>query len=198
MAEVEHGRDPCPYRIIDDMGGAFAMGAIGGSMWHAVRGAKNSPRNERFAGALTAIKSRAPVLGGNFAVWGGMFSVFDCSIAAMRRKEDPWNSIMSGALTGGCLAIRGGPRVAATSAVFGGVILAFIEGIGIVITRMTSDAYKPVRPMEPPSIPSSPPPPVSQSNSSNDGRHYGNDDSAANQDQWNGGQTSSSTAMPQY
>lgn len=32
-----------PWRIVDDMGGAFAMGALGGGAWHAVRGAKNSP-----------------------------------------------------------------------------------------------------------------------------------------------------------
>jgi import inner membrane translocase subunit TIM17 len=92
---------------LDDIGGAFAMGAIGGSIWHSVKGAKNSPKGERFIGALTAVKSRAPVLGGNFAVWGGMFSTFDCAIAAQRKKDDPWNSILSGALTGGCLAIRG-------------------------------------------------------------------------------------------
>jgi import inner membrane translocase subunit TIM17 len=103
------------------------MGAIGGGMWHAVKGAKNSPRvrtiivhaslfhpmqilqGERLLGSLTAVKARAPVLGGNFAVWGGMFSAFDCSLAAIRRKEDPWNSIISGAMTGGCLAIRGTP-----------------------------------------------------------------------------------------
>lgn len=63
------------------------------------------------------MKVRAPILGGknimkcwrqgNFAVWGGMFSTFDCMFAAVRQREDPWNSIASGALTGGCLAIRG-------------------------------------------------------------------------------------------
>jgi len=40
---IEHSREPCPFRIFDDMGGAFAMGAIGGGVWHAVKGAKNSP-----------------------------------------------------------------------------------------------------------------------------------------------------------
>lgn len=115
---------------------------------------------------MTAVKARAPVLGGNFAVWGGMFSMFDCSLAAMRKKEDPWNSIISGAMTGGCLAIRGGPKVAATSAVIGGVFLACIEGIGIVLTRMAADQYKPVRPAEPPAPPAPSPPPPSSSSSS--------------------------------
>lgn len=43
---------------------------------------------------------------GNFAVWGGLFSTIDCGLVAIRKKEDPWNSITSGALTGGILAIR--------------------------------------------------------------------------------------------
>lgn len=155
---MESGRDPCPYRILDDAGGAFAMGeqisrfffltalsflffykksplgfrrvyfhfdvgAIGGGIWHSVKGARNSPRGERLRGSITAVKSRSPVLGGilihntntnitinantairktlrfyyyfygswfcdlgNFAVWGLLFSSFDCSFSAIRRK----------------------------------------------------------------------------------------------------------------
>lgn len=37
-------RDPCPYRIIEDIGGAFAFGAIGGGVWHFGKGAWNSPK----------------------------------------------------------------------------------------------------------------------------------------------------------
>jgi hypothetical protein len=58
-------------------------------------------------GSITAIKARAPVLGGNFGIWGGMFSSFDCAVKGYRQKEDPWNAIISGFLTGGSLAIRG-------------------------------------------------------------------------------------------
>lgn len=45
-------------------------------------------------------------LTGSFAVWGGLFSMIDCSMVRMRGKEDPWNSITSGALTGAILAAR--------------------------------------------------------------------------------------------
>ena len=38
-------------------------------------------------------------------------------------QEDPWNSIAAGFLTGGFLQLRTGPRSAAQSAVFGGVLL---------------------------------------------------------------------------
>lgn len=36
-------REPCPSRIWTDCGGAFAMGAIGGSIFHGVKGFRNSP-----------------------------------------------------------------------------------------------------------------------------------------------------------
>lgn len=60
-----------------------------------MKGFRNSPYGERRIGALTAIKARAPVLGGNFGVWGGLFSTFDCAIKGIRKKEDPYNASMS-------------------------------------------------------------------------------------------------------
>lgn len=62
--------------------------------------------SRRFTGSLVAVKQRAPIVGGQFAVWGGLFSTIDCSLVYMRKKEDPWNSIISGAATGGILAAR--------------------------------------------------------------------------------------------
>jgi import inner membrane translocase subunit TIM17 len=132
---MESGREPCPYRIIDDVGGAFAMGCIGGGVWHFFKGARNSPRGERLAGALSSAKMRAPVLGGNFAVWGGLFSCFDCTLVAIRHKEDPWNSITAGALTGGTLAARAGWKATVQSAVIGGVLLGLIEGMSLLMQK---------------------------------------------------------------
>ena len=126
------GREPACH-IVDDVGGAFAMGAVGGSIWHSIKGFRNSPvrarargarstsfslafdpvhsapaqRGDQFRGAIDLCKARAPVVGGNFAVWGGLFACFDCTLTAVRHKEDPWNSILAGAATGGTLAIRG-------------------------------------------------------------------------------------------
>ncbi|KAF6274821.1 translocase of inner mitochondrial membrane 17A [Rhinolophus ferrumequinum] len=104
----EYAREPCPWRIVDDCGGAFTMGTIGGGIFQAIKGFRNSPVgvNHRLRGSLTAIKTRAPQLGGSFAVWGGLFSMIDCSMVQVRGKEDPWNSITSGALTGAILAAR--------------------------------------------------------------------------------------------
>ena len=39
------GREPCPYRVVDDCGGAFAMGAVFGGTFHFIKGALLTPRN---------------------------------------------------------------------------------------------------------------------------------------------------------
>lgn len=76
-------------------------------------------------------------------MWGGLFSSFDCTLVWLRKKEDPWNSIISGAATGGVLAARGGWRAASRSAAVGGVLLAMIEGLNICLTRMMADSSPP-------------------------------------------------------
>ncbi|CAO2637020.1 Mitochondrial import inner membrane translocase subunit Tim17-A [Lemmus lemmus] len=131
----EYAREPCPWRIVDDCGGAFTMGTIGGGIFQAVKGFRNSPVgvNHRLRGSLTAIKTRAPQLGGSFAVWGGLFSMIDCSMVQIRGKEDPWNSITSGALTGAILAARNGPVAMVGSAAMGGA--------GILLTRFASAQF---------------------------------------------------------
>ncbi|KAK4372861.1 hypothetical protein RND71_008245 [Anisodus tanguticus] len=135
MATPETSREPCPDRILDDLGGAFGMGAVGGSAFHFLKGIYNSPKGERFIGGTQAVRMNAPRIGGSFAVWGGLFSVFDCSMVYVRQKEDPWNSIFAGAATGGFLQMRQGVHAASRSAIFGGVLLALIEGAGIMLNK---------------------------------------------------------------
>ncbi|KAG5366456.1 Mitochondrial import inner membrane translocase subunit TIM17 [Yarrowia sp. B02] len=145
---AEHGRDPCPIVIVNDFGGAFAMGIVGGTIWHGIKGFRNSPLGERRAGALSAIRMRAPVVGGNFGTWGGVFSTMDCTVKAIRRKEDPFNSIIAGFMTGGALAFRGGWRYARNGAISCGLLLAVIEGVGIAVQRYFAAAQPP--PMQAP------------------------------------------------
>jgi len=54
------------------------------------------------------VRNRAPFLGGNFGLWGGLFSSTECLLISYRQKDDPWNAIAAGFITGGALAIRGG------------------------------------------------------------------------------------------
>ncbi|KXX81522.1 Mitochondrial import inner membrane translocase subunit tim17 [Madurella mycetomatis] len=157
---MDHTRDPCPWVVLNDFGGAFCMGAVGGTIWHGVKGFRNSPYGERRLGAITAIKMRAPVLGGNFGVWGGMFSSFDCAVKGVRKKEDPY--VMSkfipqrlhsiaGFFTGGALAIRGGYKAARNGAISCAILLAVIEGVGIGFQKMFAGATKLEAPQPPPS-----------------------------------------------
>lgn len=122
------------------------MGAIGGAVFQCLKGFWNAPSglNKRFAGSLVEIKKRAPTTAGHFALWGGLYSMFDCALIHYRQKEDPWNSIMSGTLTGGVVAVRNGLPAMAGSALVGGILLAIIEGISIAFTRMSAEQFKPV------------------------------------------------------
>ncbi|KAF6810086.1 Mitochondrial import inner membrane translocase subunit tim17 [Colletotrichum sojae] len=139
---LEHSRDPCPWVVLNDFGGAFAMGAVGGAVWHGVKGFRNSPYGDRRIGAITAIKMRAPVLGGNFGAWGGIFSLSDCAVKGIRQKEDAWNAIGAGFITGGALAMRGGFRAARNGAISCAILLGVIEGVGIGFQKMMAGSTK--------------------------------------------------------
>lgn len=79
------------------------------------------------------MRNRAPFLGGNFGLWGGIFSSIDCLLIYYRQKDVPSNAVAAGFLTGGVLAIRGGVAVAFRQAMIGGVILCVIEGVGTLM-----------------------------------------------------------------
>ena len=63
---------PCPYRIVDDFGGAFGMGCFAGCIGYFIKGfiilkisgCWYSPKKERLFGGVMLLKKRAPVLGG--------------------------------------------------------------------------------------------------------------------------------------
>ena len=138
MDEIESlYREPCPWRIIDDTGGGFAIGAIGGGVFSFYKGIRFSSPGlmSRFRSGIHALKARGPVYGGNFAVWGGLFSSMDCCLMSLRGKEDPWNSIMAGATASGVLAMRTGVGGMVGAAIGGAIILGLIESIPIAITR---------------------------------------------------------------
>lgn len=160
-------QSPCPHRIVDDMGYAFLMGSIGGSVWYGVKGYRNAPRGflYRLKGSGKSIASRAPVLGGNFAVWGLCFSSFDCVFLHWRRKDDALNAIAAGAATGGVLAWRAGIKAMTISALIGGTFLAVIEGLGLMLSKTFGGDQHQQGPMSPYSTSYSPVGP---------GRHVGN------------------------
>ncbi|KAL1202208.1 Mitochondrial import inner membrane translocase subunit TIM17-2 [Cardamine amara subsp. amara] len=133
--QKKKSREPGLYRIVNDIGYAFGIGAIGGSVFHFIKGTSNSPNGRRFAGGTQAVIMNAPRLGGSFAVFGGLFSAVDCTMVYIREKEDPWNSIIAGAATGGFLSMRQGIVAASRSAMMGGVLLALIKGPALMVNK---------------------------------------------------------------
>ncbi|XP_044313220.1 probable mitochondrial import inner membrane translocase subunit Tim17 4 [Drosophila rhopaloa] len=135
---MEYNRQPCPIRIIEDCGCAFMIGTVGGSLFQYVRGFRNSPAGLRIGlyGGFESVKLRTPAIAGSFAIWGATFSTVDCFLNSYRQREDSWNSIVSGAATGGILAARNGIRAMANSAFVGCLVLAMLEGAGAAVATI--------------------------------------------------------------
>eukprot|EP00300_Choanocystis_sp_HF-7_P041002 c7610_g2_i1.p1 GENE.c7610_g2_i1~~c7610_g2_i1.p1 ORF type:complete len:159 (+),score=19.24 c7610_g2_i1:101-577(+) len=148
-AGMESGRDPCPWRVLDDTGVAFAMGTLGGGVFHSIKGALNSPPSNRFRGAVSAVRLRSPVTGGAFASWMILFSSWECALIHLRHKEDHFNPIMAGFFTGAMLAVRQGPGAMVRQGAAGAAVLAVFEGIAILVDRTLTTLTRPKQPQLP-------------------------------------------------
>merc|ERR1712218_92432 len=104
----------------------------------------------RALGGLIRMREKAPVLGGQFASWCLAFSSCECTLVYLRQKEDPWNSIISGGAAGAIMVARNGPKAMAGSAVVGAMLLALIEGMGIMLNKYQSQFTRPVDPRDVP------------------------------------------------
>lgn len=62
---------------------------------------------------------------------------------SLRKKEDPWNSIISGAVVGGFLEVRQGISSVTRGAVRGGCLFALLEYAGIMLSRSVSEKQLP-------------------------------------------------------
>lgn len=59
-------------------------------------------------------------------MWAGIYSLSECALIGLRQKDDSINKIASGAITGGLLALRSGPRIAVKNGLIGGIFLGAI------------------------------------------------------------------------
>lgn len=59
-------------------------------------------------------------------MWAGIFSLTECTLIGITQKDSDINKIAAGAVTGGALAWRLGPRIAMKNAFIGGVFLGAI------------------------------------------------------------------------
>jgi import inner membrane translocase subunit TIM17 len=79
------------------------------------------------------------VTGGNFGIWGGLFSTFVTGGTLALRSEFlvPWPFHR---LT---LLFLGGPRSALGSAIACGILLGVFEGVGVLMSRVFSEGQRP-------------------------------------------------------
>ncbi|KAL9277236.1 hypothetical protein ACSQ67_025244 [Phaseolus vulgaris] len=89
MGTPETSREPCPDRILDDIGGAFGMGAVGGSAFHFLKGLYNAPKGARVVAASQAVRLNAPRVGGSFAVWGASSPPSTAPWSTSARRRTP-------------------------------------------------------------------------------------------------------------
>ncbi|KAF2923811.1 hypothetical protein DAI22_07g221600 [Oryza sativa Japonica Group] len=129
------------------------MGAVGGSFFHFVKGLRNSPSGAWFAGGMEGVRMNAPRVAGGFAVWCGLFSACDCALVSVRQKEDPYNSIIAGAATGGILAARQGLPLVSSF----GIMMNRLPDAGSMPVNKTETCKEPQMP-ETFDVPSTPPP----------------------------------------
>jgi len=127
MTDRRQGQDPCPLRIFKDVGTAFMMGSIGGSIWHGVIGWRHRPRVGRIKVGMNFVHrrllQRAPKVGVSFAAWMGLYSFFECIISARRGGSNAWSSIGAGGLTGMVLQLRKGKKRMARGFWFGAALM---------------------------------------------------------------------------
>ncbi|CAL4914927.1 unnamed protein product [Urochloa decumbens] len=137
--------------FFDEIGEGFWYGLTGGSVYHFLKGLRDSPNGGRLAGGARAVAAHAPRVGGSWAGFWGVWCVFENAVFFARRKDDPWNGIAGGAVASGFVDLRKGARVAARSTLSGAVVLTFFQGFCILIDKCVvppaSDVELPPRPV---------------------------------------------------
>ncbi len=83
-------------------------------------------------------------------MWGSCFSLADCAIAHIRRKEDVWNPILAGTTVGFTLPMRRGYKSMIIGAIGGFVVLSVMEAVMVWLqNRQVPDQMR----MTPPGLP---------------------------------------------
>ncbi|KAK9486937.1 Tim17/Tim22/Tim23/Pmp24 family-domain-containing protein [Lipomyces starkeyi] len=139
MRQMQYGENfwkSCPMKSVMAgvagfvLGGAFSL--LMGSMAYDVpvglggRPLSDLPLKEQMRAQFKDLGGKMWGSAKSFGKIGGIFAGVECSIEALRAKNDIWNGIAAGCLTGGALAIKSGPQAAlsgcAAFAAFSGAV----------------------------------------------------------------------------
>ena len=86
-------------------------------------------------GGIQLLKKRAPMLGGNFCAWMGLFGTFQCVMLALTNRDTHMNQVIAGGLTGATINLRGGWRYAFRGGLQGAVFIGVFNIMEIFMTK---------------------------------------------------------------
>ncbi|KAI9104518.1 Tim17/Tim22/Tim23/Pmp24 family-domain-containing protein [Phlyctochytrium arcticum] len=108
--------ESCPAKVVLSGGAGFVLGGAFGMFMSSVDWGMNTEEFQKLS-TKEQIKLTARDMGTrsfssakNFALVGSIFAGTECLIETYRAKNDIWNGVSAGCLTGGALAARAGPK----------------------------------------------------------------------------------------
>ncbi|TPX69127.1 hypothetical protein SpCBS45565_g02655 [Spizellomyces sp. 'palustris'] len=115
--------ESCPAKVVLSGGAGFALGGAFGMFMSSVDWGMNTEEFQKMSTkqqikvTLKDMGNRSYSSAKNFAVVGAVFAGTECLIETYRAKNDLWNGVSAGCITGGVLAAKAGPK-----AVLGGCV----------------------------------------------------------------------------
>ncbi|KAJ3134536.1 Mitochondrial import inner membrane translocase subunit tim22 [Physocladia obscura] len=117
--------ESCPFKSVFALGAGFALGGVFG-MFMSSMDMSSQAEFEKYGKMSTRdqikhtfrdMGSRSYSSAKNFAVVGAVFAGTECVIETYRAKNDIYNGISAGCLTGAALAAKAGPYAMGTGCV---------------------------------------------------------------------------------
>ncbi|KAI5799241.1 Tim17/Tim22/Tim23/Pmp24 family-domain-containing protein [Peziza echinospora] len=126
IKNMQAAMESCPVKTLLSGGAGFALGGVFGLFMASMSydtpmsGATpitSLPLKQQLRVGLKDMGNRSYSSAKNFALVGSMFAGTECCIEAYRAKNDMYNGVSAGCLTGGILAHKAGPQAAAVGCV---------------------------------------------------------------------------------
>ncbi|CCX10481.1 Tim17/Tim22/Tim23/Pmp24 family-domain-containing protein [Pyronema domesticum] len=121
---MQMAMESCPAKLVLSGGAGFALGGVFGLFMASM--SYDTPMSGSGAQTITSLPLKQQLKEGfkdmgkrswssakNFGMVGAIFSGTECCIEGFRAKNDLYNGVAAGCLTGGALAASAGPQAAA-------------------------------------------------------------------------------------
>ncbi|KAL7270305.1 Mitochondrial import inner membrane translocase subunit tim22 [Rhizina undulata] len=121
---MQSAMESCPVKTVISGGAGFALGGVFGLFMASMSydtpmtGAPGAqaladlPWREQLKRGFKDMGARSYSSAKNFAIVGSIFAGTECCIESFRAKNDMYNGVSAGCITGGALAAKAGPQAA--------------------------------------------------------------------------------------